>query len=136
MTDSEEFAEETVGFTVIRPRFGNRRVKHKGQFRNSGRGSQRDGHWYDLEIERCRSCRPVCHARNTELPQCFLTIPRTGMLFLNWMQMMESRDRRPRRISTALVRYATDWGVSVSEKRVRKNWLSFMLLVLSVLGLF
>lgn len=58
------------------------------------------------------------------------------MLFLNWMQMMESRDRRPRRVSTALVRHATDWGVSVSEKRVRKNWLSFMLLVLSVLGLF
>ncbi|NNJ67480.1 MAG: hypothetical protein HKP54_05525 [Boseongicola sp.] len=49
---------------------------------------------------------------------------------------MESRNQRPRRVSTALVRHTTDWGVSVSEKRVRKNWLNFVLLVLSVLGLF
>lgn len=49
---------------------------------------------------------------------------------------MESRSRQPRRVSTALVRQATDWGVTVSEKRVRKYWINFILLLLSVCGFF
>ena len=49
---------------------------------------------------------------------------------------MESLKRRPRRISTTLVREATDWGLSVSEKRVRSSWVSTLLLILSVFVLF
>ena len=49
---------------------------------------------------------------------------------------MVSFDQKPRRVSTTLVREATDWGVSVSEKPVRKFWLNIVLLVLSSLVLF
>lgn len=49
---------------------------------------------------------------------------------------MKSLKRQPRRISTTLVRELTDWGVSVSEKRLRSSWLNAVLLVLSVFVLF
>ena len=48
---------------------------------------------------------------------------------------MESIKRQPRRVSTTLIRESTDWGVSVSEKRVRSSWLNDVLLVLSVIVL-
>jgi hypothetical protein len=49
---------------------------------------------------------------------------------------MESLDQQSRRVATTLVRESTDWGVSVSEKRVRTFWLNAVLLVLSVFVLF
>jgi len=48
---------------------------------------------------------------------------------------MESLDRRPRRVSTTLVRESTDWGVTVSEKRIRPFWLNAVLVILSVFAL-
>ena len=49
---------------------------------------------------------------------------------------MGSHVQQPRRVSTTLVRESTDWGVSVSEKRVRKIWLNVVFLVLSSFVLF
>lgn len=49
---------------------------------------------------------------------------------------MASLHRQPRRVSTTLVREATDWGVAVSEKRVRSSWRNGALLILSVCALF
>ena len=49
---------------------------------------------------------------------------------------MESLDQQSRRVITTLVRESTDWGDSVSEKRVRTFWLNVVLLVLSVFVLF
>jgi len=49
---------------------------------------------------------------------------------------MESLDQQSRRVSTTLLRESTDWGVAVSEKRVRSFWLNAFLLVLSVFVLF
>lgn len=49
---------------------------------------------------------------------------------------MTSLHRKPRRVSTTLVREATDWGLAVSEKRVRSSWQNTALLLLSVLVLF
>lgn len=49
---------------------------------------------------------------------------------------MESAKKRQRRVSTALVREPTDWGVVVSEKQVRKFWLNALLFLLSVAALF
>ena len=46
---------------------------------------------------------------------------------------MTTLEQRRRRVSTTLVRHSTDWGVSVSEKRVRKFWLNGVLLILSIL---
>ena len=49
---------------------------------------------------------------------------------------MQPNHRKPRRVSTTLVREATDWGLSVSETRVRSSWLNVVLLVLSSFALF
>ena len=49
---------------------------------------------------------------------------------------MTSLHRKPRRVSTTLVRESTDWGLAVSEKRVRSSWQNTALLLLSVLVLF
>ena len=43
---------------------------------------------------------------------------------------------RRRRVSTTLVRQPTDWGVSVSEKRVRRFWLNTVLYAVSIIALF
>ncbi|MGI9390660.1 MAG: hypothetical protein ACR2O1_11440 [Boseongicola sp.] len=45
---------------------------------------------------------------------------------------MDSMAQKPRRVSTTLVRESTDWGVTVSEKRVRPVWLNTALLILSI----
>ena len=49
---------------------------------------------------------------------------------------MKSLDWRKRCVSPTLLEHSTDWGVSVSEKRVRTSWLNTLLLTLSALVLF
>ena len=49
---------------------------------------------------------------------------------------MESLDQQSRRASTTLLRESTDWGVSVSEKRGRTDWLNVIFLVFSAFALF
>ena len=47
-----------------------------------------------------------------------------------------SFEQSKRRVSTTLVTHSKEWGVSVSEKQVRKFWLNAVLLVFSVLVMF
>lgn len=49
---------------------------------------------------------------------------------------MTSPIRKQRRVSTTLVREATDWGLAVSEKKVRKSWLNSTFLLLGGLAFF
>lgn len=49
---------------------------------------------------------------------------------------MKPMNRSARRVSTTLVREATDWGLAVSEKRVRSTWLNAALLLLGALTFF
>ena len=49
---------------------------------------------------------------------------------------MTSVNRKPRRVSTTLVREATDWGLAVSEKKPRKTWLTGIFLAVGGLAFF